>query len=51
VKKLAASEKCTAVTQAFLTLSEVLGHTDMLMRDGRVAANEDGSGRVRFEAT
>jgi glyoxylase-like metal-dependent hydrolase (beta-lactamase superfamily II) len=40
-----------AVTQAFLTLSEVLGHTDVLMRDGRVAANEVDSGHVRFEAT
>ena len=40
-----------AVTQAFLTLSEVLGHTDLLVRDGRVAAREDGAGHVRFEAT
>jgi glyoxylase-like metal-dependent hydrolase (beta-lactamase superfamily II) len=40
-----------AVTQAFLTLSEVLGHTDVLIREGRAAANEDGSGHVRFEAT
>jgi glyoxylase-like metal-dependent hydrolase (beta-lactamase superfamily II) len=39
-----------AVTQAFLTLSEVLGHTDLLVRDGRVAAREDGAGHVRFEA-
>jgi glyoxylase-like metal-dependent hydrolase (beta-lactamase superfamily II) len=32
-----------AVTQAFLTLSEVLGHTDLLERDGRVrSAEEDG---------
>ena len=38
-----------AVTQAFLTLSEVLGHTDLLIRDGRVTAEDDG-GRVRFHA-
>ena len=25
-----------AVTQAYLTLSEVLGHTDILLNDGRV---------------
>jgi glyoxylase-like metal-dependent hydrolase (beta-lactamase superfamily II) len=32
-----------AVTQAFLTLSEVLGHLDLLVRDGRaVEAREDG---------
>jgi len=40
-----------AVTQAFLTLSEVLGHTDILVRDGRVAARDDGAGHVHFEAT
>jgi hypothetical protein len=39
-----------AVTQAFLTLSEVLGHTDLLLNDGRVREVEDG-GVVRFEAT
>ena len=39
-----------AVTQAFLTLSEVLGHTDLLTREGRVAEEEDGEGRVRFHA-
>jgi hypothetical protein len=39
-----------AVTQAFLTLSEVLGHTDVLMREGRVAAREDDAGHVHFEA-
>ena len=38
-----------AVTQAYLTLSEVLGHTDLLMNDGRVREVEDG-GVVRFEA-
>ncbi len=31
-----------AVTQAFLTLSEVLGHLDLLLADGRVAQLEDG---------
>ena len=38
-----------AVTQAFLTLSEVLGHTDILLNEGRVREVEDG-GVVRFEA-
>ena len=40
-----------AVTQAFLTLSEVLGHTDVLTRDGRVAEDEDAEGHVVFRAT
>jgi glyoxylase-like metal-dependent hydrolase (beta-lactamase superfamily II) len=39
-----------AVTQAYLTLSEVIGHTDLLVADGRVREVEDG-GVVRFEAT
>jgi glyoxylase-like metal-dependent hydrolase (beta-lactamase superfamily II) len=38
-----------AVTQAYLTLSEVLGHTDVLLNEGRVREVEDG-GQVRFEA-
>jgi glyoxylase-like metal-dependent hydrolase (beta-lactamase superfamily II) len=38
-----------AVTQAFLTLSEVLGHVDLLSDGGRVREVEDG-GLVRFEA-
>jgi glyoxylase-like metal-dependent hydrolase (beta-lactamase superfamily II) len=38
-----------AVTQAFLTLSEVLGHVDLLLEDGRVREVEDGS-VIRFEA-
>jgi glyoxylase-like metal-dependent hydrolase (beta-lactamase superfamily II) len=38
-----------AVTQAYLTLSEVLGHTDLLLRDGRVREVEDGE-TVRFES-
>jgi glyoxylase-like metal-dependent hydrolase (beta-lactamase superfamily II) len=39
-----------AVTQAFLTLSEVLGHTDLLLNEGRVREVEEG-GVVRFEAS
>jgi glyoxylase-like metal-dependent hydrolase (beta-lactamase superfamily II) len=39
-----------AVTQAFLTLSEVLGHTDVLINEGRVVEVEDADGLVRFEA-
>lgn len=39
-----------ALTQAFLTLSEVLGHTDILLADGRVVEEEDGQGRVVFHA-
>jgi len=38
-----------AVTQAFLTLSEVLGHVDLLIDDGRVAELEH-EGVVTFEA-
>ena len=39
-----------AVTQAFLTLSEVVGHVDLLIEAGLVREVEDG-GVVRFEAT
>ena len=39
-----------AVTQAYLTLSEVLGHVDLLINAGRVVEREEGS-VVRFEAT
>ena len=39
-----------AVTQAFLTLSEVIGHTDLLVNEGRVREADDGS-VVRYEAT
>jgi glyoxylase-like metal-dependent hydrolase (beta-lactamase superfamily II) len=39
-----------AVTQAYLTLSEVLGHMDLLVDDGRVVEEED-DGIVRFAAT
>lgn len=38
-----------AVTQAFLTLSEVLGHLDLLCLDGR-ASELDDDGVARFEA-
>jgi glyoxylase-like metal-dependent hydrolase (beta-lactamase superfamily II) len=38
-----------AVTQAYLTLSEVLGHTDLLLGEGRVREVEDGE-TVRFES-
>jgi len=37
-----------AVTQAYLTLSEVLGHMDILLNAGRVQALEEG-GVVHFE--
>jgi glyoxylase-like metal-dependent hydrolase (beta-lactamase superfamily II) len=39
-----------AVTQAYLTLSEVLGHMDILVRDG-LARERVRDGVVRFEAT
>ncbi len=39
-----------AVTQAFLTLSEVLGHVDLLIDEGRVAEHEV-DGVVHFEAS
>ncbi len=38
-----------AVTQAYLTLSEVLGHIDLLLADGR-AAEDEQHGVVRFRA-
>jgi len=38
-----------AVTQAYLTLSEVLGHVDLLLRDG-VVVEEELDGVVRFRA-
>jgi glyoxylase-like metal-dependent hydrolase (beta-lactamase superfamily II) len=38
-----------AVTQAFLTLSEVIGHADLLVNEGRVREVEDGE-VVRYEA-
>ncbi len=39
-----------AVTQAYLTLSEVLGHVDLLLRDGAVVEAED-DGVIRFTAS
>lgn len=39
-----------AVTQAYLTLSEVIGHTDLLVNEGRVREVEDGA-VVRYETT
>ncbi|MDP2711773.1 MAG: MBL fold metallo-hydrolase [Solirubrobacteraceae bacterium] len=39
-----------AVTQAYLTLSEVLGHVDLLVTAGRVEPQRDGGGVVRFAA-
>jgi glyoxylase-like metal-dependent hydrolase (beta-lactamase superfamily II) len=39
-----------AVTQAFLTLSEVLGHIDLLLADGRVSEHLS-EGVVRFQAS
>ncbi len=37
-----------AVTQAYLTLSEVLGHVDLLLNDGRVREVEGPGDTVRF---
>jgi glyoxylase-like metal-dependent hydrolase (beta-lactamase superfamily II) len=39
-----------AVTQAFLTLSEVVGHSDLLVNEGRVREVDDGT-VIRYEAT
>ena len=39
-----------AVTQAFLTLSEVIGHADLLVNEGRVREADDGE-VLRYEAT
>ncbi len=39
-----------AVTQAFLTLSEVIGHADLLVNEGRVREAEDGA-VIRYETT
>ncbi len=41
-----------AVTQAYLTLSEVLGHLDLLLDEGRVVERQDPAedGVIRFEA-
>lgn len=39
-----------AVTQAFLTLSEVIGHADLLVNEGRVREVDDGEA-IRYETT
>jgi glyoxylase-like metal-dependent hydrolase (beta-lactamase superfamily II) len=39
-----------AVTQAYLTLSEVLGHADLLVADGRVIEEQGDDGVVRLRA-
>ena len=39
-----------AVTQAFLTLSEVIGHADILVNEDRVREVDDGT-VIRYEAT
>jgi glyoxylase-like metal-dependent hydrolase (beta-lactamase superfamily II) len=39
-----------AVTQAFLTLSEVIGHADLLVNEGRVREVDDGE-VIRYEMT
>ena len=40
----------TSVTQAYLTVSEVLGHLDLLLNDGRVSELEDGEQSVFEQA-
>jgi len=39
-----------AVTQAYLTLSEVLGHVDLLLERGQAVEVEGDDGVVRFAA-
>jgi glyoxylase-like metal-dependent hydrolase (beta-lactamase superfamily II) len=39
-----------AVTQAYLTLCEVLGHVDLLLDEGTVLEQEDPGGIVRYRA-
>jgi len=39
-----------AVTQAYLTLSEVLGHVDLLLNDHLVGEEHDADGVVRFRS-
>jgi glyoxylase-like metal-dependent hydrolase (beta-lactamase superfamily II) len=39
-----------AVTQAYLTLCEVLGHVDLLLDDGRVVEEDGPGGTKRFRA-
>ena len=40
-----------AVTQAFLTLSEVIGHVDLLTNDGQVTERARADGVITYEAT
>ena len=40
-----------AVTQAYLTLCEVLGHVDLLLEEGSVVEQESPGGIVRFRAS
>jgi glyoxylase-like metal-dependent hydrolase (beta-lactamase superfamily II) len=40
-----------AVTQAYLTISEVVGHVDLLINAGRVVAGEDAAGGVQFRTS
>ena len=40
-----------AVTQAYLTISEVLGHVDLLLNDGCVRGVTGEDGIERFEAS
>ncbi|MSX03249.1 MAG: MBL fold metallo-hydrolase [Actinobacteria bacterium] len=40
-----------AVTQAYLTLSEALGHVDLLIAEGRVSERRGEDGRSYFEAS
>jgi len=40
-----------AEREAFLTLSEALGHLDLLEDDGRVAVVEGDDGLLRYRAT
>jgi len=39
-----------AVTQAYLTLCEVLGHVDLLLDEDRIAEHEEPGGIMRFRA-
>jgi hypothetical protein len=39
-----------AITQVYLTLSEVLGHLDLLLARGLVAERQDAGGVTRFAA-
>ena len=38
------------MTQAYLTLCEVLGHVDLLLDEGSVLEQEDPGGIVRFRS-